>query len=58
MAKSGLRQSKFPSQLIDERRSSPTGAARLLSRLRILIKQADPDVVEEWKWRGRSGVVW
>ena len=24
----------------------------LLSRLRALIKQADPDVVEEWKWRG------
>ncbi len=25
---------------------------RMLSRLRTLIKQADPDVVEEWKWRG------
>jgi hypothetical protein len=24
----------------------------MLSRLRSLIKQADPDVVEEWKWRG------
>jgi len=24
----------------------------MLSRLRALIKQADPDVVEEWKWRG------
>jgi hypothetical protein len=24
----------------------------LLSRLRTLIKQVDPDVVEEWKWRG------
>jgi hypothetical protein len=38
------------------------GARRLarqdcFSRLRTLIKQADPDVVEEWKWRGRSGVV-
>jgi hypothetical protein len=25
---------------------------KLLSRLRALIKQADPEVVEEWKWRG------
>jgi hypothetical protein len=24
----------------------------MLSRLRTLVKQADPDVVEEWKWRG------
>ena len=24
----------------------------MLSRLRALVKQADPDVVEEWKWRG------
>jgi hypothetical protein len=24
----------------------------MLSRLRTLIKQVDPDVVEEWKWRG------
>ena len=24
----------------------------MLSRVRALIKQADPDVVEEWKWRG------
>ena len=25
---------------------------RMLSRLRTLVKQADPEVVEEWKWRG------
>lgn len=25
---------------------------KMLSRLRALIKQADPEVVEEWKWRG------
>ena len=25
---------------------------KMLSQLRTLIKQADPDVVEEWKWRG------
>jgi hypothetical protein len=24
----------------------------MLARVRVLIKQADPDVVEEWKWRG------
>jgi hypothetical protein len=24
----------------------------MLARIRILIKQADPEVVEEWKWRG------
>jgi hypothetical protein len=28
-----------------------------LARVRILIKQADPEAVEEWKWRGGSGVV-
>ena len=32
-------------------KSSTTGAAPL-SKLRSLVKQADPDVVEEWKWRG------
>jgi hypothetical protein len=29
----------------------------MLSQLRSLIKQADPEVVEEWKWRGVPGVV-
>jgi len=44
---------KSPSQLIDEK-ISELGDWRgaMLSRLRGLIKQADPDVVEEWKWRG------
>ena len=27
----------------------------MLARLRALIKEADPDVVEEWKWRGTPG---
>jgi hypothetical protein len=27
-------------------------ASEMLARIRKLIKQADPDVVEEWKWRG------
>jgi len=42
-----------PSQLID-RRIKELGDWRgeMLARVRILIKQADPEVVEEWKWRG------
>jgi hypothetical protein len=44
---------KTPSQLIDGR-ISELGDWRgaMLAKLRALIKQADPDVVEEWKWRG------
>ncbi len=44
---------KSPSQLIDAR-IAELGDWRgaLLGRLRALIKEADPDVVEEWKWRG------
>jgi hypothetical protein len=42
-----------PSQMIDERiRELGDWRGEMLSRLRALIKQADPDVVEEWKWRG------
>src|SRR6476469_9695890 len=42
-----------PSQLIDARIAElGDWRGELLSRLRALIKQADPDVVEEWKWRG------
>ena len=42
-----------PSQLID-RRIKDLGDWRgeLLARLRALVKEADPDIVEEWKWRG------
>ena len=42
-----------PSQLIDAR-IAELGDWRgdLLARIRALVKQADPDVVEEWKWRG------
>jgi len=39
------------SQLIDKRIEELDGwRGRMLARLRTLIKQADPDVVEEWKW--------
>jgi hypothetical protein len=53
MAKSGAQQSKSPSQLIDDRITElGDWRGEMLSRLRTLIKEADPEVVEEWKWRG------
>jgi hypothetical protein len=42
-----------PSQLIDARiKELGDWRGETLARVRMLIKQADPDVVEEWKWRG------
>src|SRR3989442_12919376 len=42
-----------PSELIDARiRELDDWRGETLSRLRALVKQADPEVVEEWKWRG------
>ena len=42
-----------PSRLIDARiKSLDDWRGRTLSRVRALIKRADPEVVEEWKWRG------
>jgi hypothetical protein len=39
--------------MIDERiKELGDWRGKTLSQLRTLIKQADPDVVEEWKWRG------
>jgi hypothetical protein len=53
MKKSGSQTSKSPSQLIDARiKELGDWRGKMLSRLRGLIKEADPDVVEEWKWRG------
>ena len=44
---------KAPSKLIDARiKELPDWQGEVLSRIRRLITQADPDVVEEWKWRG------
>jgi hypothetical protein len=44
---------KTPAQLIDGRiKELGDWRGDMLSRLRALIKEADPDVVEEWKWRG------
>jgi hypothetical protein len=42
---------KPPSRMIDERiKELGDWRGRMLSRLRTLIKHADPEVVEEWKW--------
>jgi hypothetical protein len=44
---------KTPSQLIDARIAAlGDWRGEMLARIRSLIKQADPNVVEEWKWRG------
>ena len=53
MKKSGPRQSKSASELIDARIEELSDwRGRMLSQLRTLVKEADPEVVEEWKWRG------
>ena len=53
MKKSGSQESKSPSQLIDARiKELGDWRGKTLSRLRTLVKEADPEVVEEWKWRG------
>jgi len=54
---------KSPSQLIDERIAAlGDWRGETLARLRALIRQAEPEAVEEWKWRGvpvwyRDGIV-
>lgn len=51
--KSKPQSGKSASQLIDARiEELGDWRGKMLSRLRAVIKQADPDVVEEWKWRG------
>src|SRR6202048_1880614 len=53
MKKSGSQKSKSPSQLIDARiKELADWRGKMLSRIRALVKEADPEVVEEWKWRG------
>ena len=53
MKKTESRKGKTPSQLIDERiKDLGDWRGKMLSRLRALVKEADPGVVEEWKWRG------
>ncbi len=53
MEKSGPQDGKTPSELIDERiEELGDWRGETLSRLRALVKEADPECVEEWKWRG------
>jgi hypothetical protein len=53
MKKSGSQTSMSPSQMIDGRiKELGDWRGEMLSRLRTLVREADPEVVEEWKWRG------
>jgi hypothetical protein len=53
MKKSATTKDESPSRLIDARiKELDDWRGKTLSRVRALIKQADPEVVEEWKWRG------
>jgi hypothetical protein len=53
MKKSGPQKSKSPSKLIDARiKELGDWRGEMLSKLRALVKEADPEVIEEWKWRG------
>jgi len=51
--KMGSKKDESPAQLIDARiEELGDWRGKTLSRLRALIKQADPEAIEEWKWRG------
>jgi hypothetical protein len=53
MKKSPTNEGEAPSRLIDARiKELDDWRGKTLSYVRALIKQADPAVVEEWKWRG------
>ena len=53
MKRSQSKRAESPSQLIDARiKELGDWRGEMLARLRALIKEADPEVVEEWKWRG------
>jgi len=53
MNKSRPERAESPSELIDARiEELGDWRGEMLSRLRALIKEADPEVAEEWKWRG------
>ena len=58
MKKAATTTGESPSRLIDARIAElDDWRGEMLARLRALIKQADPEVVEEWKWRAfRSGL--
>jgi hypothetical protein len=53
MSKSPSKKEMAPSKMIDARiKELGDWRGEMLARVRSVIKQADPDVVEEWKWRG------
>jgi hypothetical protein len=53
MEKSATSEGESPSRLIDARiRELGDWRGETLAHVRALIRQADPEVVEEWKWRG------
>ena len=53
MKKSATTKGESPSRLIDARiKELDDWRGKTLAHVRALIKQADPEVVEEWKWRG------
>ena len=59
----GSAEGRTPAELLDGRISElGDWRGEMLARVRALIKQAEPDVVEEWKWRGvpvwyRDGII-
>jgi hypothetical protein len=55
MTKGSAHEAESPAEQIDARiEELGDWRGKTLSRLRGLIKEADPDVVEEWKWRKAS----
>ena len=53
MKKSGSEKDESPTRLIDGRiKELGDWRGKMLGRIRALIKEADPEVIEEWKWRG------
>src|SRR5579863_2799356 len=63
MAKTATTKAESPSRLIDARiQELDDWRGKMLAHVRALIKQAEPEVVEEWKWRGvpvwyRNGMI-
>jgi hypothetical protein len=53
MKESATTKGESPSRLIDARiKELDDWRGEMLAHVRALIRQADPDIVEEWKWRG------
>lgn len=53
MTNAGTRHEKSPSELISERIAElGDWRGEMLRRVRELIREADPEITEEWKWRG------